>query len=57
MSFKNRFKYAVWGENGSPMTETIIAITVSLCVIAALIGVGAVLLAYIGSRTESVVTL
>lgn len=57
MSLKNRFKYVVSGEEGSPMTETIIAITVSLCIIAALIGVGAVLLAYIGSRTESVVTL
>lgn len=54
---KDRFLKVFNNENGSPTVETLIAIAVSLFVIAILVVFGAILLRYIGASTSSVVSL
>lgn len=52
-----RLKTVLNNENAGPMTETIIAITVSLAVITSIIYAGICLCGYIGRATDSVLTL
>ena len=54
---KKRLKQVLDNENGSPMTETIIAIAVSLGIITAIILLGSLLMRFIAAATASVVSL
>ena len=53
----SRLKKVLNNENGSPTTETLIAIFVGLMILVAMLIFGATLLKYIGQSTASVTTL
>ena len=54
---KTRLDIVLNNENGSPMVETLVAISVGICIVSALISLGAVLLKFIGNTTASVTSL